>query len=209
MKQSPIINALDSLLTETFGPINASGGLGDATAIDWLPLAIPEGADAKHYAFAPKQLRDLFQSKDEFALDRHWLNPRAQIAEMKRLCTEAGSKLVVVFAPTKAHVLMPLVGERVPAEGVRAFMALRYKKELPEPNECLATLLERAEARESVVAEWCEREGIAFVSATGELRQAALGGTQVYYTYDQHWTPEGHQVVASAVHGYLVAEVGR
>jgi hypothetical protein len=33
---------------------------------------------------------------------------------------------------------------------------------------------------------------------------AALTGRQVYFTYDQHWTPEGHQVVADTVGAFLV-----
>ena len=159
-KQSPILSALDAMLIDSFGPINATGDPGDTTPIDWLPLAIPEGAGAKHYAFQPKQLRDMFQGKEEFAFDRHWLNPRGQLEEMDRVCRQAGCRLVVVFAPTKAHVVLPLVADRLPAEGVRAFMALQYKKELQGPSECLEALVERAGARESVVAEWCKREGI-------------------------------------------------
>ena len=42
-----------------------------------------------------------------------------------------------------------------------------------------------------------------FVSATASLRAAAVSGTQVYFTYDQHWTPEGHEIVAEAVHRFL------
>ncbi len=38
---------------------------------------------------------------------------------------------------------------------------------------------------------------------TKALRAAAVSGTQVYFTYDQHWTPEGHEIVAEAVHRFL------
>lgn len=202
-KQSPLLGALDRLMIHTFGPIHCEGPVRGVEILDWLPLAIPEGPDARHYAFAPKQLRDLFASRDEFSRDKHWLNPRRQLGEMSQLCREVGCRLVVVFAPTKAHVTMPTVGDRLPAPKVHAFMALRYKGRLPSPDTFLEILLERADAREAVVSDWCAREGIAFISMTEALREAAGGGKQVYFTYDQHWTPDGHEAVAEAVGRYL------
>ena len=53
------------------------------------------------------------------------------------------------------------------------------------------------------MGEWCRRQSIPFVSLTGPLREAVSNGKQVYLTYDQHWTPVGHEVVAQAVHRYL------
>ncbi len=47
---------------------------------------------------------------------------------------------------------------------------------------------------------------MALIATTGALRTAALAGTQVYFTYDQHWTPDGHQVVADAVADFLVGD---
>ncbi|MFQ5415259.1 MAG: hypothetical protein ACE5E6_12450, partial [Phycisphaerae bacterium] len=52
---------------------------------------------------------------------------------------------------------------------------------------------------ESVVDAWCAEHAIPFLSATPALQQAAAAGRQVYYTYDQHWSPDGHEVVASLV----------
>lgn len=202
-KQSPMINALDTFLINTFGPINSTGPVGGAEVLDWLPLAIPEGPDAKYYAFAPKQLRDLYQSRDEFARDKHWLNPRRQLKDLDTLCREAECQLVVAFAPLKAHVMLPIVGDRLEADKVRAFVKIRYKKDLLAPAEFLSNLLKRVDAKEAVVDKWCQRESISFLSLTPALREAAVAGTQVYYTYDQHWTPEGHAVVAEAVARYL------
>ncbi|MCH8966071.1 MAG: hypothetical protein IID43_00185 [Planctomycetes bacterium] len=203
-KQSRLLGGLDEWAVATFGPINRNGHVPNVEMLDWLPLAIPDGPGAKHYAFAPKQLRDMFESREAFALDKHWLNPRQQLEEMHRWCNEAGSQFIVLYAPTKAHVTLPMVAQRLPAEDVRSFLALRFKKTLPSPSELLVTLVERAGARESVVAEWCAREEIPLISTTEPLRQAAADGTQVYFTYDQHWTPPGHKVVAQTVHAYLV-----
>ncbi|KAA3627410.1 MAG: hypothetical protein DWQ08_07835, partial [Proteobacteria bacterium] len=58
--------------------------------------------------------------------------------------------------------------------------------------------LERFEGgMERVVEDYFRSRGITFVSLTGALRAAARRGVQTYFTYDQHWTPDGHQVVAA------------
>jgi len=206
--RSPVIGTIDKLLIETFGAINSDAALKDAGKIDWLPLAIPEGPDARYYTFEPKQLRDLYESREEFAAHKHWQNPQRQLNEMHELCREAGAQFVVVFAPTKAHVTISMAADRLVPEKVRAFTAISYKDELPESGEFLRNLVENAEAREEVVGEWCRRQSISFVSLTASLREAVAHGKQVYFTYDQHWTPDGHEVVAQTVHQFLVARFG-
>lgn len=206
--RSPVIHAVDKLLIYTFGPINCGAPIRGGERIDWLPLAIPEGPNAKYYAFEPTQLRDLYESREEFAAHKHWQNPQRQINEMYELCRAAGAQFVVLFAPTKAHVTLSMTADRLVPEKVRAFTAISYKDELPEPGEFLRNLLENADAREEVVGEWCRREDIPFVSLTTALRAAVSQGKQVYFTYDQHWTPDGHEVVAQAIHRFLVTRLG-
>ncbi len=201
--RSPLIKALDRVLINTFGPMGATVRLSGGEVLDWLPLAIPAGPAARHYAFEPKQLRDLLQTRDDFAADKHWHNPRNQIAEMNRLCAAAGAKFVLIYAPTKAHVVLPLVADRLDAVKVRAFTAIDYSKPMPEADRFLPELLSRLDAKESVIAEWCKTESILFFSATASLRDAVNRGEQMYYTYDQHWTPLGHEVVARAVSAFL------
>ena len=203
-KQSPMVSAVDDLLIETFGPINCYGRVKGVDVLDWLPLAIPEGPGAKHYTFAPKQLRDLYESREQFARGDYWRHARAKLEDMNRLCAQAGCQLVVVFAPTKAHVTLLPLGDQLPADKVLAFTAMSYKGDLPAPDTFLANLLRRVDAKESVVKTWCGGELIPFTTTTDALRGAAMAGTQVYYTHDQHWTPEGHGIVASAVHRFLV-----
>jgi len=201
--RSPLIKTMDRVVTETFGPIGRAGPLAGSDVLDWLPLAVPPGPGAHYYAFEPKQLRDLLQSREEFASDKHWHNPRSQIAEMNKLCADAGARLVLVFAPTKAHVVLPLAAERLSADRVRAFTAIDYKKPLPDAAVFMAELLSRLDAKEFVIADWCREESIPFVSTTRALRDAIAAGQQTYYTYDQHWTPVGHEVVGRAVCDFL------
>ncbi|MEK6800052.1 MAG: GDSL-type esterase/lipase family protein [Planctomycetota bacterium] len=199
MKQSPLLDVVDRSLIRTFGPIRAGAPLANSAVISWLPLTIPEGALGRRYAFEPKQLMDLYQTKDQFSLDKHWLNPRRQLGEMYEKCAGVGARLVVVYAPTKAHVTLPLAADRLPVDNVRRFAALGVKQELPEAATFLRNLRDRIEAKEEVVGEWSRQEGVAFVSLTPALREAVARGVQAYYTYDQHWTPDGHSVVADVM----------
>jgi hypothetical protein len=203
MKQSPLIQAADQFLIQTFGPLRSTAPVAGAEILDWLPLAIPAGPQAKYYAFAPKQLRDLNQSAEEFAYGRKWLATRSILEEMDRVSREAGARLVFVFAPAKAHVTLPLAADRLDAAKVRAFTALDGSKELPPAEIFLVQLLARADARETVVRDWCARAQIPFISTTAALRSACAKGVQAYFTYDQHWTPEGHRTVAEVLAGFL------
>lgn len=201
--RSPLIKAMDRVVTDTFAPLRSDAPLPGGDVLDWLPLAIPLGPGARYYAFEPKQLRDLLQSREDFESDKHWHNPRDQIAAMNRLCTVAGARFVLVFAPTKARVVLPLVADRLDAAKIRAFTAIAYKKPLPAADSFLPELLSRLDARESVIADWCRVESIPFFSTTQVLREAIAAGQQTYYSYDQHWTPVGHEVVAGAVFDFL------
>ena len=91
----------------------------------------------------------------------------------------------------------------------KAFAALRAKRKLPPPQQFLDELFDRLDTKESTLAEWCRGEGIAFVSLTLPLRRAAAEGKQVFYTYDDHWTLVGHDVVAEAIHDYWKARTRR
>ena len=54
--------------------------------------------------------------------------------------------------------------------------------------------------REEVIATWCNRESLRFISLTPALRTASTTGQQCYSTYDQHWSPVGHEVAAKSIH---------
>jgi hypothetical protein len=203
LKQSPILATTDRFLIDTFGPINSTGHVNGVERLNWMPLRIPDGPAGHAYAFDPKQLRDLYQSPDDFALDKHWLAPRSHFEKMHDLCRKAGVRFVLLFAPLKAHVTLPLVADTLPADNVRTFTMMKFEDELPESQLLLTRLAAWADAKEFVIGQWCQRNEIPFLSLTEALQSATLAGQQTYYTYDQHWTPIGHEVVARRVHQLL------
>ncbi len=203
VKQSPVINALNNIMVHTFGPINSTGPVAGVDILDWLPLHIPDNDAGHFYAFPPKQLRDAYESRDAFAQDRHWLNSREHLMAMNNRCREIGATFVVTYAPVIATVALPLVADRLNPEHVRAFLKLRYKRTLPPAETFIKELLSDVDARHDVVRDWCRRESIPFVDLTEVLRDATRSGTQTYFTYDQHWTPRGHAVVARTIADFL------
>lgn len=200
-KQSPLRAGLDKLLIETLGPIGADWKVEGLDILSWLPVPISHGPDTSYYAFAPKQLLQNKESRDLFRMNRPWRGVADLLQKMKGLCEDADAELILVFAPTKAHVVLPLARDRLPAEKVHAFAALRADL-LPEPDVFMEKLFSNLSARESVLAEWCAQNAVTFVGTTEALRERAASGQQVYYTYDQHWTPIGHRVVARTVFEY-------
>jgi hypothetical protein len=76
---------------------------------------------------------------------------------------------------------------------------------VPAADTLKAEVFARLDNQESVVRDFCREQGLAFVSTTVPLRDAMQRGEQVYYSYDQHWTPQGNAVVASVLEQFLTA----
>ena len=199
-KVSPLVLAARRLIENHLAPINCDGWVPNAQALALMPIRLgPPGAQ-KPYTFDPKALLAFDKSAQEFAAGRGFLDSRRAILEMASDCRKQAAQLVIVYAPHKAHILMPLIADQ--ADTLRGFLSL-VKRGLPPAGQLVPRLIERVEAPEKATADLCRTEGIHFVSLTAALRDQLLRGRQVYFTYDQHWTPEGHQVVAATVEEYL------
>lgn len=196
-KESPLVGPTRQGLVGLLGPINARGYVPGGGILSWIPVAV-SGSDPRFYAFTPKDLLAYRTSRREFVESRGWTDAALALGQLAGDCRAQGARLVIVYAPHKVHVLWPLVCERLPADKVRAFAALNARR-LPPADEFTQQVLAGLEVKESVLAEFCHSEGIEFVSLTGPLREGLWRGRQLYYTYDQHWTPEGHEAVAQTV----------
>lgn len=221
-KTSPLRHIIKRALIRCLGPINSNRTKNNATAKDnktksyslshplyavsWLPLAIPDGPNAKYYVFEVKRLLAHFVSKDTFGATAGCQKTFAKLREIKKICNEENIRFIVVYAPDKPHTLLPLISNTLPPEKLRAFMALKAKA-LPPPNELMDILLERLNVQESAMQEFCRAESIEFVSLAQALRQTILKGSQAYYTYDQHWTPVGQETAANTLYNYIKSTV--
>ena len=173
--------------------------------VAWLPIEVPAGG-GYGYAFDIKQVWEYVMTEEAFKETLGYAESRRLLAEARDVCRANGIELVVVYAPDKPHVLMEEVVRQVQPEQLYAFMSVRGKR-LPVSSEQLGQrLCEGAEVRERVYKDVCRDEGIAFISLTEVLRQKTLEGCKTYYTYDQHWTPDGHRVVAEFLSEQIKAD---
>jgi hypothetical protein len=208
-KRSPIVQAIDEFLIRRLGPIGADSRTDGLEMLSWLPLAYPPGPQASYYSFEPSVLVKHDISQPQFEEGKYWNRARYNLEQIHELCGQAGAELIIVYAPTKPHVVLPLVADTLPAKKVQAFVALRAKRELPEPPDFLQQLLDNLDVKETVLADWCRANSIPLVSLTGPLRDSVRRGQQPYYTYNEHWTPVGHTVAAQALYRFWAARQTR
>lgn len=199
-KVSPLVLAGRRLIENHLAPINSRGWVPNAQALALMPIRLGPAGARKPYTFDPKALLAFDKPTQEFAAGRGFLDSRRAILEMASDCKKQGAQLVIVYAPHKTHILLPLITDQ--ADKLRDFLSL-VKRGLPPAGQLVPRLIERVEVPEQATADLCRSEGIHFVSLTAALREGLLRGRQVYFTYDQHWTPEGHQVVAAELDKYL------
>ncbi|GMU21745.1 MAG: hypothetical protein AMXMBFR13_18350 [Phycisphaerae bacterium] len=196
-KNSPLRRTYDALLS---GPLNTGGVPPDpriADLLSWLPLWIPQ-ENGHPYVFGPKALLDHAVPYTAFVMSGRWERTADMLADMQRICTDQGAELIIVLAPTKAHVVLPLVRDRLPADKLRAFAELVFPFTIDEASFA-QQIFDNLDAREQALARFCRVRGIPFISLTVPLRRAIANGEHAYYTYDHHWTPRGNAIVAATL----------
>lgn len=203
-KESPLIVRLKRAFITYLGPINADAKVPYSNIFSWMPVEIQSGNTKPHYSFKPKRLTRLYWEKADFLRSLEWTSNANIFRKIKQLTNEKNIRLVFVYAPSKPHVVMPLIRDHVSAEQLRAF-ALFKKKSLTQAKEFKENLYARLDTQETVFREFCEVEGIDFISTTQILREKMAQGIQIYYTYDQHWTRFGHEAVAEVIYNYLIS----
>lgn len=201
---SPIRARLKKLMIRTLAPIDCRRFDRDPQAladphhpmypVSWLPMRVPPN-DGHPYAFELKRLLWQCQSPDDLARSRGVQKTLQLLEQMRQLCAQHDIRLIVVYAPDKSHVVLTAAQQSLDAGRLHAFMALK-EHNLPPAAELVPQVIHRLGGLESMVAQDCLQKDIAFVSLTEMLQDKMATGRRVYFTYDQHWTPEGHQVVA-------------
>jgi hypothetical protein len=215
---SPLRLSIKRAIIRYFGPINSNRQKNASEAesnkpesyscshplyaVSWLPLDVSDGPDAKYYAFKIKRLLSHFESEDYFLDSANCEVTFMILRKIRKICSQHGIRFIIMYAPDKPHTLLPLVKHKLSAQKLHAFMALK-EQNLPPAEELMDILLPRLQVQESTIEEFCQRESIEFISLTQPLRQEILHGRQVYFTYDQHWTPIGHEIAANTLYHHI------
>jgi len=202
VKDSPVVSALRDFVDDRCGALFTDRAVDGWDALAWMPLRIEGPAGTHHVAFEPKRLERLYYSREEFAEYTGWKRARAVFTDLRNACDESGISLVFVYAPSAPHVHLPLLRSELPAGGLRQFLGYEID-ELPDPLVFKEELFRRLDTCEEGFVEFADSIGVDVIRPTKALRAAASTGRQIYYTYDQHWTRDGHEVVAGVVRAYL------
>jgi hypothetical protein len=200
-KSKTLENSVTSSDNST-GSDKADTNAATISALSWLPVAVPNGTEAKYYTFTVKSLLAHFEKRDIFEHSKGCRQTIVNLRRIKEICHANNIRLVIVYAPDKSHVLLPLIQHNVPPENLRAFMALK-ENNLPPSDQLMDTVMARLDVKESAVKEFCRQESIGFISLTEPLREGIAQGRQLYFTYDDHWTPIGHEVAANTIFHYI------
>ena len=171
--------------------------------LSWLPIKIPEDKNSKYYFFKSKRMLPFWQSKKELLDSAGWKNCVASLKKIKEFCEKNNIRLIVTMAPLKPVIIFPLLDKtKLPIAEMQEFAKLA-SKHVPEKDKFIETLFKNLPNQESALKEFCSNNNIEYVSTTEALRKSMKAGEQVYFTYDQHWTPKGHKVVAETLAKYL------
>lgn len=204
--QSPLKISFGNLCKRDLARWHLPGHIKGMGILSWMPLQVPAGPNGKYYRFTPNRLLDLYRPEDAFTASAGWKTAAYAIGAMQQLCRQAGIRLILAYAPNKIHVVLPLVKDRLPPDKVMAFAALKSDRRFTDAERFMATLMRRIEVQETVLSEFCRSKDITFISPTKALREKVARGEQLYFTYDSHWTPPGHRVVADEIYRRAFAE---
>jgi hypothetical protein len=203
-KASPVTVGLRRFSAEVLEKVGRNAAVpAYADAVGFMPLAIPVADGMRYYSFEPKRLLGLYHDEQQFSQSPDWINVRAVLEQFAAMAKKDNFRLIVMYAPSAPHVVLPLVADNIPAQQLLNFA--RYKKaSLDMPAETFKQqVFARIDSVENVWKNWCVEVGVECVSTTRALRSAVQSGQQVYLTYDQHWTPDGNAVVAKLLQDYL------
>jgi hypothetical protein len=193
-EDSPLRFRLKRWLLGTLGPVRADAPVAPSPGLDWMPVRV-----AGHvYAFEPKELVRLAVDPTRFERSPNWTDNAAVYREMAAFARARGAELLLVYAPSKPHVVLPAVRGEVPPAALRAFAAFE-EDDLPAADRYAAEVYDRLDTIERMFFAFCAREGLACESLTGPLRGEVVAGRQAYFSYDPHWTRLGHETVAERV----------
>lgn len=156
------------------------------------------------FAFMPPYLQKLASSHSEIERSRGWELVRATLLKMRDTCTEHGSRLTVVFIPSKDEVYWPLVERSLGQEELqRSLDFVSSYNHMPLRS---ADIRANRLVQNELMHEFCAANGIAFLDLTSALEQAAASGRAVYFADDAHWNAAGHEIAAQELAKFLARQ---
>jgi hypothetical protein len=163
-----------------------------------------ESGTSLRFAFMPPYLQKLASTRAELERSRGWELVRGALLKMRETCAEHGSRLTVLFIPSKDEVYWPLVERSLgPEELKRSIDFISTYNHMPlQAADIRANRL----AQNELMREFCGAAGISFLDLTPVLEQAAVSGRAVYFADDAHWNAAGHEIAARELARFLARQ---
>lgn len=197
----PVVRSLDLALTWVFDPRPARSV--PPPPVRGVTLAAGPDAGVPVW-FAPRHLQALALDAGRWREQRGFPGVQRALSRARFACETSGARLLVVFVPSKAQVLLPLLGDQRDALFAMATFG-ESDAELPlSADQAYELGMAGRASLEQVLAETCGELGIAFLSATPFLEAQAARGELGYLCADTHWTHAGQGVLAEPLARALV-----
>lgn len=156
--------------------------------------------------FYPDTLRVLAQPAATITDNPGWQNIRDVLRRAHAACERVGTRLLVVYLPSKEQTWLPRVA--ADAALLQRFVAASNLHAVPVPADAealLADLLAHRGALEAALAGFCGETGLAYWSATPTVEAFAGTGQVGFYSCDSHWRSELQLAVAEALARHIQA----
>ena len=159
-----------------------------------------EGAPLR-FAFMPPYLQKLASSRAEIERSRGWELVRGTLMKMRETCVARGSRLTVLFIPSKDEVYWPLAEKSLGQEELqRSLDVVSSYNHMPLKA---SDIRQNRLAQNELMREFCASAGISFLDLTPALEQAAASGRAVYFADDAHWNAAGQEIAAEELAKFL------
>jgi hypothetical protein len=203
LKTSPVTKGYKAFSKSVLEKIGSDSTVADyEEKAGWMPLAINS---KQFYSFKPKRLEQSHHSIEAWKADSAWIATSEAFTLMKEITDDEGSRLIMVWAPAKPNVTLAAANPAdIHQDQLHRFGSYRIKN-IPDPATFKTDVFNWLQSQETVFMEFCLEQKIECISPTKELIAATKTGQQTYFTYDQHWTPEGNKVVAQVIGNYLTS----
>jgi lysophospholipase L1-like esterase len=122
---------------------------------------------------------------------------------MRETSAQHGSRLTVLFIPSKDEVYWPLVERSLGREELQR--SLDFVSSYNHMPLHAADIRANRLAQNDLLREFCVAAGIPFLDLTPALEQAAASGRAVYFADDAHWNAAGHEIAAQELATFLAA----
>jgi hypothetical protein len=176
-----------------------------APGFDRGAYEIPTASGASlRFAFMPPYLQKLASSRTEIERSRGWELVRGALMKMRETCAEHGSRLTVMFIPSKDEVYWPLVERSLGQEELKR--SLDFISSYNHMPLQAADIRANRLAQNNLMRDFCGAAGISFLDLTPALEQAAASGRGVYFPDDAHWNANGHEIAAEELAKFLARQ---